>query len=34
VESYLPEYPEIPGTLQTLAELSDEELEQIDSLMQ
>jgi hypothetical protein len=31
VESYLPQYPEIQGTLQTLAELSDEELEQIDS---
>jgi len=30
VESYLPEYPEIRGTLQTLAELGDEEPKQID----
>ena len=28
VESYLPEYPEIQGTLRTLAEPGDEELEQ------
>ena len=33
VESHLPEYPEIQGTLQRLAELSDKELEQADSLM-
>ena len=33
VESYLPEYPEFRGTLRTLAQLSDKELEQIDSLI-
>jgi hypothetical protein len=33
VESHLPEYPEIQGTLRTLAKLSDEELEQVDSLI-
>lgn len=33
VESHLPEYPEIQGTLQTLAGFSDEELERVDSLI-
>ena len=33
VESYLPEYPGIQGTLKKLGELSDEELEQVDSLI-
>jgi hypothetical protein len=33
VESNLREYPELRGTLQTLARLSDEELEHVDSLI-